>query len=367
MSNNQLITILSPDLSYGGAEKVAVNLANSYVEMGFNVELALFKKTGGYLSLLSKKVKVIDLEIERTTFGLFKLRNYISKSKPNLIISVIVEANILLGLVAFTLPNIRTVFRQANTMDLIESKWLPIKVLYKILMKLTYKQSNIVIANSEDTRDDLLKHKIVSKNNCKVISNPVLPFNVFELGNETITDEWLGNNNKIILNVGRLTYQKNQELLIRAMVEIIKYRSDVKLLILGEGELKSQLNQLIISLQLVNYVKIIPPVNNPFPYYRNSDLFVLTSRYEGFGNVLVEALAFGLNIVSTSCNGGPSRILANGKFGVLLDSQCPQELSKSIIQQLTSPLADKQTLRKRASEYKAENIAKNYLDSINER
>jgi glycosyltransferase involved in cell wall biosynthesis len=134
----------------------------------------------------------------------------------------------------------------------------------------------------------------------------------------------------VILGVGRLTVQKDFPTLIRAFARV-RQKRNARLLILGEGELRSELNALVAELGLQADVALPGFVENPFVFMRHASLFVLSSAWEGFGNVLVEAMACGMPVVSTDCPSGPAEILQNGKWGRLVPVGDVQALSEALL------------------------------------
>ena len=359
------LCIVTPSFSGGGAEKVAVNLANQYAENGIDVSLLVFINSGPYKDQLSRKVKLIDLDVARARYGIFKLGKVLAKESPSHIISVIRDVSILVGLVLPKSLNCIVAYREANTMHSVRRLPAIKRLIFKLLMKASYRKANLIIANSEDTKEDLIKNGIVSHAKVKVIRNPVIPSDINLRASEVVDNEWLGNGYKVLLNIGRLHPQKNQALLIEAFSKVLERHLSAKLLILGEGsEMQALLNQ-IDSLGLQGSIRILPFQKNPFPYYRASDLFVLTSDWEGFGNILVEALACGTPVVSTDCPGGPRSILGNGKFGTLVPSGHADSLAKAIIEQLNQPNRwDRVMLEARGHEYTVKAVAAEYLDHI---
>jgi glycosyltransferase involved in cell wall biosynthesis len=356
------VLILVPTLSFGGAEKVAVNLANSYAAQGIEVSLGVFRLGGGYENLLDDKVNLIYLNIKRTMFGFGPVFKLINQKNPDVIISVIVEVNILVGLLSPFLSTTKTLYRQANTMDLINDMAFFPRNIYKTLMRFTYKKSDKVIANSYDTGMDLVRNNIVAQEKIEVIGNPVLPVNVYQLGEEHTNHPWLLDPNlKVLLSVGRLTYQKQHDLLIDTINILKRTNSNIRLIILGQGELYKELQTQISLLLLEDYVEIVEPVDNPYPFYKNADLFVLASRYEGFGNVLVEAMAFGLNIVCNNCLGGPKTLLKDGSLGMLVDNSTPELFAQAINSQLNTGLVSYESLVENSKQYSTDAIADKYL------
>ena len=133
-----------------------------------------------------------------------------------------------------------------------------------------------------------------------------------------------------IVNVGRLEYQKDHLTLLKAVNEI-KNKIKIKLLIVGNGSMQNKLNNFIEMNNLENSVKILNNISNPFPYVIKSDLFILSSIFEGLPNVILEALTLNKFVISTDCSTGPSEILLNGKGGILVRAKDYKSLAKKIL------------------------------------
>lgn len=329
------MAILAPSLAGGGAERIAVNLSNHYAGKGIDVVLIVFSSNGPYRKQVNPMVRVLDLNT-RIRSAFFRLFLALSDEKPDFVISVMRSSNIVLGCVSYFL-NIKSIYREANTMNAVLMMPFFKRFFYKTLMKLSYRKSFKVIANSSDTKKDLLVNSIVSDDKIRVIGNPVLPENLEFLSNDKIDPLWLKDEEcSLILNVGRLHIQKNQALLLRAFSKAYKENSTFRLLILGEGEELVRLNDLARSLNIDHVIKILPFTSNPYPFYKIADVFVLSSSWEGFGNVIVEAMACRTKVVSTNCPGGPKTILNNGEFGVLVECDNEDALALAIVKSLGS-------------------------------
>ena len=356
------ICIITPNFNGGGAQKIAINLAN-YYSKEYLVDLISFKPGGSFEKSISSNVNIKILNV-RTRYAFFKLIINLKISKPDIVISVIRGSNIVLGFSSFFYKS-KIIYREASTLDKIFLFSNFKRFLFKKLLKLTYKRADKIIANSYDTRNDLIKNNIVSLNKCVVLGNPVLPNNIDELINAKISEEWFDNSNiRVILNVGRLSREKNQIFLLQAFAIAFKKDSSLRLLIIGEGDYKQKLIKLSIELGISNYFKILPFTLNPFPYFNKSDLFVLTSLFEGFGNVIVEAMACETPIISLSCKGGPSMILKNGIYGKLLSENISHELlSESIIYELNNKNLKKiAAAKENALSYSIECIGNQYIE-----
>jgi glycosyltransferase involved in cell wall biosynthesis len=362
VKDNKNICIVTPSFNGGGAERIAVNLANYYSETGKTVSIIAFNSVGPYFEQVSDKVKVIDLK-SRARYVFFKLYNALRVQRPEVVISVMRDSNIFVGFSAYFLKT-KIIFREANTMDSIVSMPSIKRWVYVFLMRQSYKRADKIIANSNDTRHDLLKNKAVHSEKIYVIENPAFTADFERLVKEKINHKWLGvSKYKSILNVGRLHRQKNQALLVRAFSLVYAKFVNARLVILGEGREKENLISIIKDMGLDEVVEIIPFKQNPYPYYKAASVFVLTSDWEGFGNVIVEAMASGTPVISTDCPGGPKMILNNGEFGRLVVLNNQEKLAEEIVKELEGPTIDLEIkkAKQRAREFSIENIAQRYL------
>lgn len=359
------IAIVTPSLNGGGAEKVAVNLANYYAETGCSVDLVTFSLSGPYKALVSSKVKIVDLKVSRLRYAFFKIRSYLKHNTGAVIISVIRDSNVIVGLASVGLKVKFLAFREASTINGVLKLGFCKRSLYINLMRLSYKFAAVVIANSDDTKIDLVNLNITKSSNTTVIGNPVLVDDYLKLANEKVNEEWLYDESlKVVLAVGRLHALKNFSFLISVFRDVYKVNNSARLMIVGEGQEKSRLLDLISAQGLSGAVKIVDFQTNIYPYYQNSDVFALTSEWEGFGNVLVEALAVGLPIVSTNCPGGPKMILKNGQYGSLVPVGDREFYIQELIRALENSTKRKDSIIY-ASNYTVENVAEKYLETIN--
>lgn len=199
-----------------------------------------------------------------------------------------------------------------------ENKFFAFIVL--ILKFLTYNFADKIITNSFGSNKNL-KYFVINKKKIITIYNPYL-----EKINKTVSKK-----SNIVLNIGRLRKQKNQEILIKAFNIFIKKYPYYKLIILGHGNLKNKLHQLIAELELENKVFLKGWVNDTTHYLKKSKIFVLSSLYEGLGNVLIDSINFNTPCISTDCNSGPKEILLNGAGGYLVKNDSINDLAKKMI------------------------------------
>lgn len=355
------LCIISYSLNGGGAERVAVNLSNYYAAQDYKVTLLVFRGTGPYLDQVSEKVNFIDLDVRKGRYAIVRLFKVLKKIKPSVILSVVRNSNIYVGLASlFLSKSTKVIFREASTLNEVEEMHGLKSMIYKCVMRCSYFFAKAVIANSEGTKQSLIGHGIVRSDKVFVIGNPVLPENLGELRKAYVDDDWLLDDKyKIILAVGRLHPLKNQSMLIKAFSEISLLCSECRVIILGDGDEKQNLILLSKKLGVEKVVRIMPFQSNPYPYYDKAKVFVLTSYWEGFGNVLVEAMACGVPVISTNCPGGPKSILMDGAYGELVDVDDYKSLAKKIMTCIVEKDNDNmiEKAKKEANKYSVKTVA----------
>ncbi|MEM2568314.1 MAG: glycosyltransferase, partial [Candidatus Bathyarchaeia archaeon] len=217
------------------------------------------------------------------------------------------------------------------------------------LLKATYPRADRIVASSKDLAKDLLEFTGVSVERVRIIYNPYDP-EIERKANEPLSHPWFSNGQlPVILGVGRLHVQKDFPTLIQAFA-LVRQNRPCRLVILGEGEERPKLERLVRELGLENDVSLAGFEPNPFKFMKNASVFVLSSKYEGFGNVIIEALACGCPVVSTDCPSGPSEILEDGKWGKLVPVGDVEAMAKAILETLDNP-PDRKALQQRAMDF----------------
>ncbi len=341
-NSRDTICLFLPSLHGGGAEKVMFNLALGFHRMGLKVDLVLARAEGVYLAELPVGIRVIDLNASRVLFSLPGLAKYLRSERPFSILSALDHANVVALLAKkLAMVPVKSVvsvhchistnsFNSSNLIDRFTKYWI----------RPFYAQADAIIAVSQGVAEDLRGLIGLPSKRINVINNPVITELLLAKMKENVDHPWFHEGQPpVILGVGRLTKQKNFEALIRAFAKI-KTKKKVRLIVIGEGEERSSLAALIKSLSLEQDVDMPGFVANSMAYMRASAVFVLSSLSEGFGNVLVEAMVCGANIVSTDCPGGPSEILENGRWGTLVPVGDLDALTSAIISKIDAVAPD---------------------------
>ncbi len=358
----QSIIIFQGDFRLAGAEVVGVNLAISFYRLGYDVTVVVLKKRGSLLERLPNGVNV-DVLNSRLIFSLFKFRKYLKSScNKNYLISTIRNLNILVSLSLPHSRSIKVIFSEQNTyrqFKKISFKTYILYKLYRVLIPFAYKKADWIIANSRDTREDIISISSSFQKNISVIGNPVI--NDVLKPTNLINNHVENDNTLKVLSIGRLHPQKDYKLALQCIYQLKSSFPKLKYTIIGQGLLRDYLIKYGESLGLSYETdwEIISPVSNPSIFFNSCDIFFLSSAWEGFGNVLVEAMYFGLTPVVASCPGGPRDIIGS-QYGYFSPDRDIATVCKYLKKALECPIS-KQLLKMRALEYHSDVIAKKYL------
>ena len=354
--SNQMtdIAIFLMDLDGGGAERVMLNLARGFAEQGLKVDLVLVKVEGPYVSQLAQlpqKVRVVKLESSRLIFSLPALARYLKKEQPPVLISALEDTN-MVALWAKKLAGVSTqvIVTVHNHLSCAAKHTTKLKhQLTPQFVKWFYPWADTIVAVSQGVAEDLIEMGLPIEK-IKAIYNPIVTPELSKKFEEFVDHSWfLPGEPPVILGVGRLEPQKDFPTLLHAFAKV-RQQQRVRLMILGEGGERAHLESLAQELGLTEDVVFPGFVANPHAYMALASVLVLSSAWEGFGNVLVEAMAAGTPVVSTDCESGPAEILANGQYGKLVAVGDREAIAKAIAQTLEETL-DSQLLQERADEF----------------
>lgn len=330
------ICIFSPNLGGGGAERVISIITNCFSNDNYYVDLILADATGPYLKDINSVVNIINFKQKKVIQALPQLISYLKKNKPEIIFTSHMHASATaIWAVKLARVSTHTVIRQPTMLKpKLNKDTLTSSIKFKVILA-TLKSADQIIVTSNTMYEEFIHLCKIKKDKVKIIHNPFDIKNIKSKSVEPLEHPWFSDNIDlpVILSVGRLTEVKDFQTLLLAMKEVNKFRS-TRLIILGEGPLRNDLQNLINKLNLNELVDMPGFKSNPYSYMKNADVYVLSSLWEGFPNSLVEAMACGTSVVSTNCEGGAAEILDYGKFGSLVPVKDPKALSEAIINAL---------------------------------
>jgi len=335
IKNKIKIIFLLPSLAGGGAEKVTLNYIKYLNKDIFEIILLIINKGGNYENLLPNNITVIDFKIRRARYSIFKIIFYVTKYKPDILYSTLQHTNLLILIFKFVfINNPKILIREPNTPSLY-LKQLPFikRKLFLFMHKKLYSISDKIIVQCEEMKNDLINTYKVNHKKVITIYNPI---DIKAIIADSTKFNPYYNNFINIVSVGRLTYQKGFDILIQAFKIVNLEYPKSRLTILGEGENKDNLINLAKQLNINENILFVGFQQNPYPYIKYSDVFVLSSRWEGFPNVLIEALTCNARIVSTNCKSGPKEIINNDNYGILINVDDIIGLSDAIIKQINN-------------------------------
>lgn len=364
------IAFLLPDLRGGGAERVAVDLACYFANNELDSRILVLQKSGELVDEAERATgnAVHSLGKERMRTALFPLVAYLHNYKPDVVIASLWPLTVLAGLAG------RLAFRSGTTVIAVEHNDFRhnpaiTSVERKLLARFgkhLYRLPKAVVAVSRGAAESVEQCAGLKAGSVRVVYNPIRAANPTLVRSSELPSlawfmRWRAKRTKL-LAIGSLKRQKGFDLLLRAFA-IVRSRLDASLLIVGEGAERRNLEDLARALRVAEHVEMPGFRNDISSIAADASLFVLSSRTEGFGNVLVEALSYGVPVVSTRCPSGPSEIISSEKLGVLCNVGDVESLAESIISALQARW-DRQALRDRAAEFSVKAAAENYIRII---
>jgi len=364
------ILFYTSTLGGGGAEKHLLRVVNHLDRKKFRVSLALIKPSGEFEPAVADDVKKYFLTANSTgssTIGMLKsirpLRRIIERERPDLVFSVIELANFanIYASTRVTPPPKVVIGVQTPPSIAYRQSLHPIARLMLRLIPRVYPRADSVVALSKGVAADLVSIAACTTGRVSVIHNAGVEADL----REKLQDRLLADDlpqRPLLVACGRLKALKGFDYLLDALVEVRK-TIPASLWIIGEGEQRAALETKIKRLRLGDAVKLLGFQQNPFKYMAAADLFVLSSLYEGFGNVIVEAMACGVPVVATDCPYGPGEIIEDGKNGILAPPANALALAAAILRVLKDEsMREKLSFegRDRANDFDAQTIADAY-------
>lgn len=360
---NSHIALVAASMRMGGAERMTLNLAAEFARRGHRVDLVLIDRSGPLLDRVPPDVRVVGLGGVRARQVVGRLRSYLKRERPDALLSVAFQTNILTMIASLGLrrkPRIVLSVRNSYSATLAAGSRAT-RILFGLATRLLYPLADKVVGISHGCSDDVRRNAGLSPAQVVTIYNPVLDEDFARRAAEPALPSDKGDGERaLIVTVGRLARQKDHATLLRALAMVVRQRP-ARLVLIGEGELRGELEALARALGVADHVEFAGLRDNPYPAMREADLFVLSSAWEGFGNVLVEAMAVGTPVVATDCPDGPAEILEGGKWGRLVPPGDADALAGAMLDALRSGGVD---ARARAGEFTVGRAADRYLDLL---
>ncbi len=321
------IALLLPSLKFGGAERVVINLARELKEAGAQVDILLISKQGEFLIEAQTHFTVIDLKCDKTYKLPGKLLVYFWKQRPNVLVSSFWKLNLCSCLARILFPWVKLLLWEHSMPS--KSKNSP-KWLYAISASLFYQLASKVVTVSTGVYNDVTQWSIGLRRKSVIIFNPITPPipALLKLRTSKKTQQ--------VIWVGRLEEPKNPSLLLEAF-SLLPTDCNAKLLIVGDGRLRAELENRCMNLGLGERVNFQGYHENPYELMALSDLLVLSSDHEGLSSVVIEAMHCGLRVVSTDCGEGIHDILLDNFYGTIVPCNDKYALAIAIDYELRMP------------------------------
>lgn len=314
------ILFILPDLNMGGAERIITLLINNLDKNKFTPKLLLMRKEGYYLELLDKNIEIIDIKTSRIRNAFFPIVKVLRTLKPDIVFGGWGEVSAYLAPIIPFFPKIRFIARETNIVSQHVTR-PEIRFFYRF-----YNNFDTVIAQSDDMKNDLINNLKIHEEKIIKINNPVdvdaVEAKSLEPMNFPFFEDY-----KNVVAIGNLSYRKGFDNLLKVFSYL--KNENIFLYIIGEGDDKEKLIELKDSLQIKN-VKFLGKITNPYPYLKNADLFILSSRYEGFPNVLLEAGATGTFSLANNCKGGINEIIEENVNGRIISIEDHKNFAEEI-------------------------------------
>lgn len=362
------IALFTRDLAGGGVGRVIVNLTKGFADRGHGVDVVLARRRGPYLADLAPLgpgVRTIDFGVGRTLRCVPGLVRYLRRERPRALIACTDGANVVAlwakrlarGPTRVLISVHTTVSQNAPQATMARGRLIP------HFIRRVYPWADGVIAVSEGVAGDLATTARLDRDRIRVIYNPVDIEGIAALAREPLDHPWFRPDAPpVILSAGRLTPQKDYPTLIRAFASVRRERP-ARLVILGEGAERPALESLARELGCAADMALLGFVSNPYPFMRAARMFVLSSAWEGFGNVLIEAMSLGTPVIATDCPWGPAEILDHGRFGRLVPIGDVDALAEAIRNELAAARSA-EGASARAAQFATDRIATAYLEAI---
>jgi glycosyltransferase involved in cell wall biosynthesis len=362
MSRRRLAVLISLS-GEGGVERMVLNLVHAFAAVpGLTVDLVLIRDESRHLRELPEGVNVVRLGVRHSVLSVPAIARYLRAARPEALLAAKDRAGRAALLArAISGVSVRVVIRLGTTLsEATKDKGALLRWLRYLPIRLIYRWADGIVAVSEGVAADVAAIAGRPAARIHVVRNPVVTPELVRQAAAPVDHPWFADKSvPVVLGMGRLTRQKDFPTLIRAFSRVRRVRP-ARLVILGDGRDRGMLLRLSESEGVAPDVALPGFQDNPYSWLARSDLFVLSSAWEGSPNALTEAMALGIPVVSTDCRSGPRELLDGGRFGTLVPVRDVEGLARAMSDALDRPRpAD--VLKKAVSEYAADRSASRYL------
>lgn len=334
------VAVILPSAAGGGAERTLLKIAANFNRERIAPYFILIDPTGPCYSLLPPDIPLHTIGVRRVSRSALKLLILLRTIRPHVVLSSIYHLNLMLLMLKPFLPrSTKLIIRESN----MTTRSLPYggrgALFIKRLIRWFYPHADGIICLGEEMRRELVKSFHIPQELIDIIPNPVDRNEIERSFNSKKNPLPVGKCN--ILGAGSLTTQKGFDLLLKSLYIVQKDIPNIHLTIIGEGPLRCELERMLRVLNLTEHVTLAGYCKNPYPYFKYSDLFVLSSRFEGLPNVVLEAVACGTPVVAFDCPGCVRDILVSSDQGQLVPAGDVQVLAKAIVEKLSEKRDDR--------------------------
>ncbi|MDD2367676.1 MAG: glycosyltransferase [Sulfuricurvum sp.] len=327
----QKVLFFLPQMAGGGAEKVTINIMKLLDKKYFEVYLVTLSDKGPAMANVPKDIHIHILDVKKTLFSFFKLRKKITEINPDIVFSSLFRGNIAL-VVALTWSKLKPyiILRSPNSPKLLIAN-NELSRIMKYLIEFTYTKCDQIIAQTPEMREEIINFHGINPDKIKVLLNPI---DQQDIDNKTVNSVSPYDSENInVIAAGRLHHQKGFDILIESFAHVITKNPNFKLFIIGEdvsGE-RISLEQKVKDLNLENHITFLGYQSNPYPYFKFADVYVLSSRWEGLPNTVLESLYLNTPVISTKCIPFLSKLIHDGDNGYLVEVEDIHGLSNVIL------------------------------------
>jgi glycosyltransferase involved in cell wall biosynthesis len=330
------VAIYIHDFSPGGVERQTLVLARELRARGVAVTLVVHQHRGELVSLIPDDLPVAVLGGRRTLSDVFDLRRFLQVQRPQILMANVDHNNIAAAMAkAASGTSTRLIICQHNPLTAgyhatVNWKHRLVPIAYRMLAS----RIDHAVAVSHGIAEELARLGGIPADRVSTIVNAVIGGDFADRANAPmqppIAQSWFEQHDRpIFITAGRVVEMKDHRNLLCAFARYLATRP-ARLIILGTGPLQPMLEDMARTLGIAEHVCFAGFVENPLPYMRQADAFVLSSRSEGFGNVIVEAMGCGTPVVATNCPHGPSDILEDGRYGLLVPPRDDEALARGM-------------------------------------